>query len=524
MPRAYSCLHWFILCAALACYPQRSVSEESVDAGAQMTRRVDELLAEGWQAANIQPVPNSSAAEFLRRASLDLNGVTPTVAEVRSFLANDSVAKRAELIDRLLQSPRYATHMANIWRNILVTESVDFTQLESIVGLQSWLREQFARNLPYDAFVAQFLVASRSTNGPGVFYTSLELKPEKLAAKTSQIFLGVQMQCAECHDHPFDHWSQHDFWGYAAFFAQLEQRGEGRRQMLQRLVDLDRGEVTLPDTNETIAPQYPGGRRADAAEGGSRRLQLSIWMASRDNPYLPRAAVNRAWEQLFGRGLVEPIDDMSPRNTPSHPRLLDELAAYFARTGFDLKNLYRTLANTNAYQLASGASSKAGTGEITEEHANLFAAMNVKSLRAEQIYDSLERFLTPTSPSSPSTPFGLADGRRIQFITQMRMQTRSARDFERGAAQALMLMNGAETNQMTSVAQGQFLTALTAPWFDDRQRVETLFLATLSRFPTEAEISEINDVLADVDDNDTRPVLGDVLWALINSAEFTLNH
>ena len=142
--------------------------------------------------------------------------------------------------------------------------------------MQNWLREQFAQNLPYDAFVAKFLVASRLANGPGVFYTSLELKPEKLAAKTSQIFLGVQMQCAECHDHPFDHWSQHDFWGYAAFFAQLEQRDEGRRQMRQRLVDLNRGEVKLPDTNETIAPKYPGGRRADAAEGGSRRLQLSI--------------------------------------------------------------------------------------------------------------------------------------------------------------------------------------------------------------------------------------------------------
>jgi hypothetical protein len=489
-----------------------------------MIQRVDELLAESWQAANIQPASNGSAAEFLRRAYLDLSGVTPTVSEARSFLADDSAAKRAELIDRLLQSPRYATHMANTWRNILVTESVDFTQLEGIVGLQNWLREQFAQNLPYDAFVAKFLVASRSANGPGMFYTSLELKPEKLAAKTAQIFLGVQMQCAECHDHPFDHWSQQDFWGYAAFFAQLEQRSEGRRQMLQRLVDLERGEVTLPDTNKTIAPKYPGGRWADAAEGGSRRLQLSIWMASRDNPYLPRAAVNRAWAQLFGRGLVEPVDDMSPNTPPSHPQLLDELAAYFARTGFDLKKLYGTLANTNAYQLASGASPKAEVEQISDVHAELFAAMNVKSLRAEQVYDSLERFLTPASASETSIPIGLADGRRVQFITQMRMQTRNARDFERGAAQALMLMNGAETNQMTSAEEGRFLTALTAPWLDNRQRVEALFLATLSRFPTETEYAEANDVLADVTDDDIRPVLGDVLWALINSAEFTLNH
>jgi hypothetical protein len=332
------------------------------------------------------------------------------------------------------------------------------------------------------------------------------------------------MQCAECHDHPFDDWSQQDFWGYAAFFAQLEQGSEGRRQMLQRLVDLDRGEVTLPDHEEAIQPKYPGGRRADATEGGSRRLQLSIWMSSRDNPYLPRAAVNRVWSQLFGRGLVEPVDDMSPQHPPSHPLVLDELAAYFSQSGFDLQNLYRTLANTKAYQLAGGENSKAGGTQLTEKHAELFAVMNVKSLRAEQIYDSLERFLGPSSSNLPSIPFGLADGRRIQFITQMRMQTRNARDFERGAAQALMLMNGTETQQLTSAERGRFLTALTAPWLDDRQQVETLFLATLSRFPTETEYTELDSLLGDVADGDVRPVLGDVLWALVNSAEFSLNH
>ncbi len=523
MSCAYLGLPLLLFCSTLVCFPQRSCGEETDDLRTRMTHRVDELLAASWQAAEIQPVSPSSPAEFLRRAYLDLNGITPTAAEARSFLRDDRPLKRAELIDRLLQSPRYATHLANIWRNTLVTESADFAQIESIVGLENWLREQFAQNLPYDAFVAKFLVASRLANGPGVFYTSLELKPEKLAAKTAQIFLGVQMQCAECHDHPFDHWSQEDFWGYAAFFAQLEQRSEGQRQVRQRLLDADRGEVTLPESNQTVAPKYPGGRRADADEGGSRRLQLSIWMSSRDNPYLPRAAVNRVWAQLFGRGLVEPVDDMSPKNPPSHPQLLDELATYFAQSGFDLKNLYRTLADTKAYQLASVTNSAAHAADFTETHAELFAVMNVKSLRAEQIYDSLERFLPPAPSASPPIPAGLADRRRIEFITQMRMQTRNARDFDRGAAQALMLMNGAETQQMTSAEQGRFLTALTAPWLDDRQRVETLFLATLSRFPTETEYAELDSDLGDIAAGDVRPVLGDVLWALVNSAEFSLN-
>lgn len=498
----------------------------------KMADRIDELLATSWQTNDIRPANLADDATFLRRATLDLNGITPTVMEVRQFVT-DKAAKREQQIERLLSSPRYATHMANTWRDILLPADLDFGQLPNAIRLQTWLRQQFSDNLPYDAFVAKFL-SETSANGPGVFYTALELKPEKLAAKTSQVFLGMQMQCAECHDHPFDDWSQKDFWGYAAFFARLEQDAPNRPNQVQAVVDKDKGEVTIPESEEVVAPKYPGGRRVNPAERGSRRLQLSIWMASRDNPYLPRAAVNRAWAQMFGRGLVEPIDDMSFENQPSHPELLDELAAYFARTGFDLKNLYRTLATTQAYQRASrftqqaedldGGSVDDTSGRIATDplaSTREFAHMNIKTLRADQVYDSLQRFLGPSEPQE-IFPGAMIDQKRLQFITQMRMQTRNQRDFERGAAQALMLMNGDESKDLSTKKKKQFTAALLSPLLNSEDRIDALFLASVSRFPTETESSVVQSMLAE--EKDQQKVYGDVLWAIINSAEFTLNH
>ena len=518
---------WVYVGCGLCFAASPSWSAESNDFE-QMANRVDAILGESWKKSGIQAAVIADDATFIRRIALDLNGVTPTAMEVRDFLNDPGTDKRSRLVERLLQSPRYATHLANTWRDILLPTDLDPNQFPNTINLQSWLRQQFADNLPYDTFVAKFL-SETEARGPGVFYTALDLKPEKLAAKTSQVFLGVQMQCAECHDHPFDDWSQRDFWGYAAFFAQLEQTGPMQRPGdVQSIIDKSEGEVMIPESEEAVTPKYPGGRTANAAEGGSRRLQLSIWMASRDNPFLPRAAVNRAWDHMFGRGLVEPIDDMSFQNEPSHPVLLNELADYFARSGFDLKNLYRTLAHTKAYQLASripfeSTSSRDGGAESDEllRSSRAFATMNVKTLRADQVYDSIERFLTSSS-GTEIFPGMRVDQRRLQFVSQMRMQTRNLRDFERGAAQALMLMNGDETQQLTSKNKRQFTAALMSPLLSDQDRIDALFLASVSRHPTEEETNAIQSMLDQ--ESDHQRVFGDVLWAIVNSVEFTLNH
>ena len=506
--------------------PARASDRDATDRGAtqaavtEMAERIDEHLLERMRDLQIEPGGNSSDSEFIRRAYLDLLGVIPRVSEVREFLADDNRAKRAALIDRLLASPRHATHMANTWRQIMLPGGVDLEQLQNVSGVQNWLRRQFASNLRYDRLVNDFLVATGGGEaGPALYYTSLELNPEKLAASTSRIFLGLQIECAECHDHPFDHWKQQDFWGYAAFFARLDQSGD--MQMQQNLVDLPEGEVTLPETETVVLPKYPDGRKADEADGGTRRVQLAIWMASRDNPYLARAAVNRVWAHMFGRGLVNPVDDLGEHNPPSHPAMMKDLTAYFVEHGFDMRELFRVLANTRAYQRTSRFE-----GESPPENA--FAVMSLKTMSAEQLYDSLDRVLLRSANAAPTflpAAQGSFDPRRLAFLAKMQMQGANATEFQAGVLQALTLLNGTEIAAMTQVEQSGLLQALEAPWLEESDRVETLFLATISRLPSDDERTLFLDYVQSADSDAARTsALGDVLWALLNSAEFTLNH
>jgi len=463
--------------------------------------------------------------EFLRRASLDLAGVIPTVAEVRAFAADTNPDKRARLVDRLLASHLHAEHLATTSRNMMVPRGATVDGFDGQAGLQSWLRSQFLKNQRYDQMVADLLVATGvSREGPGLFYTAFDLKPEELAANTARVFLGIQIECAQCHDHPFDRWTQQDFWGYAAFFARLGRQGENRPgQQNMRLVDKSDGEVMLPGTQNIVLPLYPRGEHANADDVGSRRMQLGIWMVSRDNPFLARAAVNRAWAFMFGRGLVEPVDDIGEHNRASQPQLFDELAAYFVDSGFDLRNLLRVLASTRAYQLSSRIA-----GEDTPR-PEFFARMPVKALTAEQFYDSLMRSslagASTGAADDPRQASGL-DARRQAFVAKMQAQRASRLEYDAGVAQVLLLLNGDEVVAATGEATSGLLTALAAPVFSDRERIEILFLATVSRPPDEHELSLSLKHLADGQSGDdvANQALGDILWALVNSAEFALNH
>jgi hypothetical protein len=278
----------------------------------------------------------------------------------------------------------------------------------------------------------------------------------------------------------------------------------------------------LPDTEEVVAPRYPGGQLADESQGGRRRMQLAIWMASRHNPFLSRAASNWGWAHMFGRGIVHPVDDMSVSNLPSHPQLLDDLSLYFTRSGFDMKNLLRTLANTKVYQLSSSSEQEVSAP------AESFTSMAVKTLSHEQLYACIKRTLAPRPPMST------ADGRRLgvlfdpqrqQFVTRMASVSQEVTEYEAGLPQALMLMNGPTIAQATDVQQSGILAAIEAPLFTNKQRLEMIFLATVTRRPT---ANEAERFLAYVEQggvkNGSMKALGDVLWALLNSAEFTLNH
>lgn len=499
-----------------------SAANDDAARDASMSRRVDELLLERCRQVGVTPAPQADDAEFLRRACLDLNGVIPSVAESRAFFQDMRPDKRSRLLDALVVKPNHATHLANTWRNIMLPTDVDLARFGGTAGFQNWLRLQFAANERYDNIVADLLstAGNREQTGPGLFYSTLEFKPEELAASTSRIFLGVQIQCAQCHDHPFDHWKQKDFWGYAAFFARL-QRPSDRMANSVVVSEAASGEVKLPETEEIVPPKYLGGE--PASDDGSRRLQLAIWLASRDNPYFARAAVNRVWALLFGRGLVNPVDDMGSRHEPSHPQLLAELADYFIDIGFDLRRLFRTLANTEAYGRSSQILS-----DKDDLPPELFARMAIKNLTAEQLYDCLavvvRRGPEANGPMrGPQNPGG--DPGRADFVTRFQSPGQEVTEFQSGIPQALTLMNGREVATATDVAQSGLLVALDAPFLENVQRVETLFLATLSRLPRDDERSQfVGYVEKGGVTGDQRQALSDVLWALVNCAEFALNH
>jgi hypothetical protein len=524
-----------LLVVIIASYSAASsavVGSEAADASAArdaLIRRIDGWIEAGWQRESVAPTARSSDSEFLRRVTLDLTGVVPRVAEVRSFLADQASDKRERAIDRLLESPRHATHLANQWRDILLPGGVSRENLANAIGVQNWLRARFSENLRYDRFVSEFLVVnSGAETGPALFYTTLELKPEKLAAATARVFLGLRIECAECHHHPFDKWRQEEFWGYAAFFARLRPSRESPGMARLTIEDVAEGEVRLPTSGAVVAPAYPDGSRPRMDELGTRREQLAVWMAARDNPFLARAAVNRVWSQLFGRGLVEPVDDLGPRNPPSHPEVLDALADYFVATGFNLRELYRVLARTRAYQLSS---------VIAATPAALFARMEPKPLSADQLYDSL-LMLRPRGAAAGGTmiPEGavpppgagggpLADPMRVDFLLRFPPLGGARADYSAGIPQTLTLLNGQFLAAMTKAERGGLAAALAAPWLDVDERVRILFLATLSRFPDPDELPRFADAWRRSEQTDgAGQAAEDILWALVNSAEFAFNH
>jgi hypothetical protein len=489
--------------------------------------RIDALLEKQWQAEGVEPAPPASDSEFLRRAYLDLIGVIPRVSDVRAFLADERPDKRELLIEQLLDSPRYATHMATTWRNRLIPFGADPPPASQTLGLQNWLRDQFAINRRYNGIVGDLLVTTAGDAlGPALFFQTYDLAPEKLAKSSAELFLGMRLHCAQCHDHPYADWTQEDFWGLAAFFAQVRRPERAPPGSIYRLIDTKMGEAKLPATETVVPPKYLGGPRADQSDGGTRRQQLAIWMVSRDNPYMARSAVNWAWAHLFGRGIVDPVGDAGIHNPPSHPQLLDELAQEFTRSGFDIKELWRTLARTRAYGLSSQLS------ETELPAPELFAYMQTKAFTPEQLYDSVTRAAPPANqaagaynqPAALDVTGGAMDPRRVEFVRRMRSPAISPTEFSAGILQALTVMNGSVMADVTGSTSG-LLGALDAPFMSDEDQIDALYLATLSRMPRAGELQASVTYLTDpTAGSDRHAALSDVLWALLNSSEFTFNH
>lgn len=509
------------VCQSAAVAQQKVPQQKLVPADdASMSARVDELLEAQLRESGWLPAQPCADATFLRRAHLDLTGTPPSASEVVEFSRDAHLDKRSDLIDRLVRSPAAASHMAETWAGWMLPEQ-DSPELQlGRQGLQGWLRNRFAENLRYDRLVSDLLVSTGPPQrGPTAFFVSLEGKPEKIAAKTSRVFLGLQLDCAECHDHPFDTWKQRDFWGFAAYFAQLSIDPEAAMQSSGEVTDTNTGEVTLPGT-ETIVPPAPLVATGFSGLGsGTRRQQLALWLTARENPYVARAAVNRVWGLLFGRGLIEPIDDMRGMEMASHPQLLRELSEYFAESGYDLRRLLSLLAKTRAY-------ARSGVHESGPPPENSYASMPAKPLTENQLTSALAQVARQVL-GEENAP---AQAALRQQLGKLRGDAHEAK---LGIVSALVTLHGEAFDTVSRDGSSRLLKALEAPYLDERQQVRWLFLATLSREPSPAEQQAFSQLIPQSTsaggDSEHAPAdaalsqwRSDLLWALINSTEFAM--
>jgi hypothetical protein len=492
---------------------------DRLDASA-LTRVIDQSIEQRQAAEKATPVPLADDAEFLRRAYLDITGVIPPPDKVAAFLDNKQPDKRSRLIDELLASPGFGRHMGDIWQELLLVQRDVFSRALPSDPLANWFAQRFNNDVSWDRQVTELLTSTgtQEQNGATTFYLALRY-PDKLTDTVCRVFLGIQLQCAQCHNHPFTTWQRTEYWGMAAFFAKVDDGAPAKlsKAPMPNVVEAA-GVLTkrLPDSALETPPRFLGGQAPQLKPGEPYRPVLAKWLTSAENPYFARAMVNRLWAQYFGRGLVNPVDNLSEDNTPSHPELFETLTRQFIRGGFDVKYLVRAICNSQAYQRSSTPAGKPTAGDA------LYTSMPIKPMTAEQLYDSLSRILGP----SPTAKLGVGKGNkgsarnpRAAFVDFFRPgEGADPKEYPAGIPQVLQLMNSNWTARTAA-----FVSQTVQPGRSPAQNLESLFLATLSRRPTAAESQRLEDFLQ-ANSSNPASAYGDILWALVNSGEFTLIH
>jgi len=363
--------------------------------------RIDELVAAKWKRLKISPSGLASDAEFLRRVWLDLTGLPPTADQVRAFLADsrDPRTKRDELIERLIGSPEYLEHWTNKWADLLQVNR-KYLGPEGAASLRQWIRAELAANTPYDQFARKILTASGSNReNPAASYYKVLREPLETMENTTHLFLGVRFNCNKCHDHPFERWTQDQYYQTAAYFARFELKPdpasgdqkiggtavEGAKPLYEIVADKPQGEVVHDRTRQVAAPKFPFDCQYEAPQDAPRRQELAAWLTSPDNPYFARSYVNRLWGYLLGVGLIEPLDDIRAGNPPSNPELLDYLTQEFRQSGFDVRHVIRLICRSRTYQLS--LETNAWNADDSTNYSHALA----RRLPAEVLYDALHR-------------------------------------------------------------------------------------------------------------------------------------
>jgi hypothetical protein len=488
-----------------------------------LARHIDAAIDARMHEEQISGSAIAGDAEFLRRVYLDIAGHIPPAAKVTSFLSDPSPDKRPKLIDELLESTDYGKHQADIWQALLLPRNSD-NRAVRYDAMTKWLEDAFNANKPWDAMVRDIVTASGDLEeNAAVSYVMANRGPDKLTDSVTRLFLGVQLQCAQCHNHPFTDWKQDEYWGMAAFFSKVRVQGnpKGAAKGQPQVIVKDDGKgrpLPKPDSSKNLPAKFLQGEFANLKPNDSPREVLAKWMTSPRNTYFARAMVNRTWAQLFGRGMVTPIDDMHEGNEPSHPQLLADLAHQFAASGFDLKYLIRGICNSRTYQRASKP-----LGNNADASGDLFSRMAVKVLTPEQMFDSLAQALgAPQAPAGPQQRRNPMNRQppaspRAGFVAFFKVEDADPTEYQIGIPQTLRLMNGPQLNNPA------LLEPLLKSAKGAGEVIENLYLRTLSRRPTPAEVSRLTAYLARFQ-GEPRKAYADLLWALLNSSEFTTNH
>ena len=473
---------------------------------------------------HIPPSPPADDATFLRRAFLDIIGLVPTADEVRRFVADGDPSKRVKLVDRLLKRPEYADFWSLYWGDHL-NNTKQLLYNKGPYTFTRWLYEAFRRNTPYDEFVRTLLTSTGNMyDAPETSFYPLMKKPLDLASQTSQLFLGIRIGCARCHNHPMEKWTQDDYNGMAAFFSQIRYKGGvGPRNNERTLyLDFDR-EFYHPENERHYRPKALGGPYADAGDWEDRREKLADWMTDPSNPYFSRAIVNRMWKQFMGRGFVEPVDDFRVTNPPSHPELLDWLARDFADHGYDLHHLIRRITSSRAYQTSSVPT------EANREDTTAYSRYGVRRLTAEQLLDSISQ-----ATGVPEDFESLYPGTRAAQLPEPEVPSYFLDVFDRPSRQLVSDRNTTNSlNQALHLASGNALDAkirhergilqrMLEDGLSTREIVEELYLRTVSRFPTPQERDELAGFVEAAGSTDR--ALEDIFWSLLNSKEFLFQH
>ncbi|MBL8849079.1 MAG: DUF1549 domain-containing protein [Planctomycetaceae bacterium] len=511
---------------------QLAAVQARLDALPEPHSDIDRRIRRQWRRLGILPSGPADDATFLRRASLDICGTLPTPDEVAAYLLDNSPDKRAALIDRLLERPEHASYFALKWADILQNRGSGYSTSRQRAGtalFSAWIRDSIAANKPYDRFVSEVITASGSQNEnpPAIWYRSVR-KPTEYVESVSQAFLGVRVQCAQCHHHPTERWSQSDYFGLAAAFSRVGRKGgfaDAEVPTDEVIFLKGTGEVRHPRTGAVVDPRPLGGPDFALTRHDDPRRSLARWMTSPENPFFARTMVNRTWAHFLGRGLVHPIDDARSTNPPSHPELLDTLAREFIDGGFDVRQLIRSITLSEAYGLESAP--HPGNAGDTQSFARFYP----RRLTAEVLIDGISQVL-----DVPTVFDGLPAGTRAidlpdenvaaHFLDVFGRPGRlTACECERVDApaltQALELVNSTELQRKLMDGNGYAARVATDPRAPE-EIVPELFVRIFGRPPRPEETSTAVAFLAS--ESDRADAYRNLLWSLLATNEFMFSH